>query len=377
MITDDILPSVSIKTRVYKCMNRESNKQLRTLKDKNRVAFYQSKYDYYKNFMRGLIIVSSMAYISFFVTDCQIFGRFSWETLFSRLIILAPLFLYLYINSKVKNYQIMVPISYLMIHMIIWCTDYATYLLPDRRYASEGMIVMNLIFVCAGFCAPFWYSTIAHFIMILDIVVANCFIHYEDVGMMFLFNLPCIVAVCAMHNIMEKVYLDHYIVSQKLEDLVVHDQLTKAFNRNKLKELCSSETEEFLFAKEKDVCILIIDIDFFKKVNDKYGHEAGDVVLKHTASILFETVDSTDFVIRWGGEEFVIILPGHSKDSGMSVAEQIRQNVENSDNTICPVTVSIGVAVYHGGNYHDTIALADQALYHAKTSGRNQVALSE
>ncbi len=346
------------------------------IQNTDHTKFYQSKYDYYKNFMKGLIIVSTMAYISFFLTDCQIFGRFSKETLFSRLIILLPLFLYLYVYKKINNYKIMVPVSYLMIHIIIWCTDWATYLLPDRRYASEGMIVMNLIFVCAGFCAPFWYSTIAHILMILDIVVANMFIRYEDVGMMILFNLPCIIAICAMHRIMEKVYLDHYLVSKKLEELVVHDQLTKVYNRNKIKEISNAETDELIFPKCSDICILIIDIDFFKKVNDNYGHEAGDVVLTHTASTLKETIGSMDYIIRWGGEEFVIILTDHTIDKGFSVAEKIRTNVENSDNGICPVTVSIGITAYKGGSYHSSIELADQALYQAKISGRNKVVLS-
>lgn len=346
---------------------------LAQLKKENRLGFYQSKYEYYKNFMRGLIIVSSMAYIAFFLTDCQLFGRFATETVIPRLFILIPLFGYLTLHKKIHDYRIMVPVSYLMIHIIIWCTDWATYLLPDRQYASEGMIVMNLIFVYAGFCAPFWYSTIAHSIILLDIIVADMFIHYENVGMMILFNLPCVVAVCSMHRIMEKVYLDHYLVSQKLENLVVHDQLTGVYNRNKLQELSTPDGEQLIFQKELPVSIFIIDIDFFKKVNDKYGHEAGDSVLVHMAQTLKNSVRSSDYVIRWGGEEFVIIVPGCKAECGVKVAEKIRKNVEESDNGICPITVSIGVAIYQGGNYHDTVEKADMALYEAKSRGRNRV----
>lgn len=267
----------------------------------------------------------------------------------------------------------MVPLSYLMVHIIIWCTDWATYLLPDRQYASEGMLIMNLIFVCAGFCAPFWYSTIAHVFMLVDILIANIFIHYENVGMMILFNLPCVVAVCAMHRIMEKVYMDHYIVSQKLENLVIHDQLTGVYNRNKLKELSTPDDEVFIFQKDLPVNLFLIDIDFFKMVNDKYGHEAGDTVLVNTASIIKNSLRSSDYVIRWGGEEFIVIMPGCSVESGRNLAEKIRINVEKSDNGICPVTISIGIAPYNGGNYHETIEMADKALYQAKTGGRNMV----
>ena len=339
----------------------------------NRYDFYQSKYDYYKNFMKWLIIVSSIAYLTFFMTDCQIFGRFAIETLIPRTIILPLLFIYLYIYQKVNSYKIMVPVSYLMVHTIIWCTDWATYLLPDRQYASEGMIVMNLIFVCAGFCAPFWFSTVAHIFMLVDIIIANTFIHYDDVGMMILFNLPCVLAVCAMHRVMEKVYLDHYVVSQQLESIVVHDHLTGVYNRNKLKELSLGDSEALNFQKDLPVSILLIDIDFFKEVNDTYGHEAGDTVLVHVASTLKNSIRSSDYVIRWGGEEFIIIVPGCPSKCGVEVAEKIRKNVENSDSGICSVTVSIGVATYNGGNYHDSIKLADKALYQAKSGGRNMV----
>lgn len=354
-------------------MAMTSTRKLAQLKKENRREFYQSKYDYYKNFMRGLLIVSSLAYITFFVTDCQIFGRFAKETFFSRVIILLPLFCYLMAYKRINHYKIMVPMAYLQIHIIIWLTDWATYLLPDRTYASEGMIVMNIIFVCAGFCAPFWYSTFGHVFLLVDILVANLFIHYEDVGMMVLFNLPCIIAVCVMHRIMEKVYLDHYLVSQQLENLVVHDQLTGVYNRNKLKEISTGDGEELNFPKDVSISVLLIDIDFFKKVNDQYGHEAGDIVLSSTAANLKKTVRSSGYVIRWGGEEFLIIVPGCPAECGLKLAEKLRKNIEESENGVCPVTISIGVTTYQGGNYHDTIEMADKALYQAKTTGRNKV----
>ena len=176
-----------------------------------------------------------------------------------------------------------------------------------------------------------------------------------------------------MHRIMEKVYLDHYLVSQQLENLVVHDQLTGVYNRNKLKEISTVDGEELNFPKDVSISVLLIDIDFFKKVNDQYGHEAGDIVLSSTAAHLKKTVRSSDYVIRWGGEEFLIIVPGCPAECGVKLAEKLRKTIEESENGVCPVTVSIGVTTYQGGNYHDTIELADQALYQAKSTGRNKV----
>ena len=193
-------------------MNKSKVKAKNLSPDK-RKAFYQSKYDYYKSFNKGLLIVSSFAYIFFFITDCSLFGRFAYETVFSRAFIIIPLLIYLVMYKKIDSYKVMTVASYLMIHMIIWCTDWSTYILPNREFASEGMLVMNLIFACAGFCAPYKYCIVAHCGLIVDILIANLFIKYDNVMMMILFNIPCVVALCVMHYMMENVYLDHYLVT--------------------------------------------------------------------------------------------------------------------------------------------------------------------
>ena len=100
---------------------------LRSLSKEDRKRFFQSKYDYYKSFNIRMITVSTLAYLSFFVTDCDIFGHFAFETLLSRAIVIVPFILYLILSKKVSDYRVMVPASYLMIHIIIWCTDWATY----------------------------------------------------------------------------------------------------------------------------------------------------------------------------------------------------------------------------------------------------------
>lgn len=345
------------------------------LSKEERKLFYQSKYEYYKAFNICLVTVSVLAYISFIFTDCGIFGRFSHETLLSRVIVILPFIVFVIIAKKVNNYRVVVPATYLMIHIIIWCTDWATYLLPDRQFAIPGMIIMNLIFVCAGFAAPFHYSLIAHLLLIGDIAWANTFIHYENLDMMYMFNIPCVIAVCVMHRMMQGVYLEHYITKDKLEKLVVHDQLTDMYNRNKMKEISDAVTGELTFAQGLKVSMLLIDIDFFKKVNDKYGHEAGDKVLTFLAQLLKTSVRATDYVIRWGGEEFLIIMPGCDSEQAVRVAEKIREKAEQSDNGVCKMTISIGVASYQDGDYHDTIKNADEALYQAKGAGRNKVVL--
>lgn len=348
---------------------------LSRLSKEERIAFFQSKYDYYRTFNLCMAIVSVIAYLSYFFTDCGIFGRFSYETLLSRIIIVIPFAAFMIMQKKVKDYRIMVPATYLLIHCIIWCTDWATYLLPDRQHAISGMIIMNLIFMCAGFAAPFSYSLVGHCLLIADIAVANIFIHYENLDMMYMFNIPAVIAVCVMHNMMQRVYLEQYVTKDKLEKLVVHDQLTDTFNRNKMKEISNAMTGELTYASDLAVSMLLIDIDYFKKVNDAYGHEAGDKVLVHLAQLLKGSVRATDHVIRWGGEEFLIVMPGCDSEQAMRIAEKIREKVEQSDNGICKMTISIGVSLYGGGDYHDTIKNADEAMYQAKATGRNKVML--
>lgn len=348
---------------------------LSKLSKEGRRAFYQSKYDYYRTFNLCMAVVSVVAYLSYFFTDCGIFGRFSYETLLSRIIIVIPFAAFMIMQKKVKDYRIMVPATYLLIHCIIWCTDWATYLLPDRQHAISGMIIMNLIFMCAGFAAPFSYSLVGHGLLVADIAVANIFIQYDNLDMMYMFNIPAVIAVCVMHNMMQRVYLEQYVTKDKLEKLVVHDQLTDTFNRNKMKEISNPTSGELTYASDLAVSMLLIDIDYFKKVNDAYGHESGDKVLVHLAQLLKSSVRATDYVIRWGGEEFLIVMPGCDSEQAVRVAEKIREKTEQSDNGVCKMTISIGVALYGGGDYHDTIKKADEAMYQAKEAGRNKVIL--
>jgi diguanylate cyclase (GGDEF)-like protein len=133
---------------------------------------------------------------------------------------------------------------------------------------------------------------------------------------------------------------------------------------------------------------LMIDVDHFKKVNDRHGHLAGDEVLRQLAQCVESEVRNSDVSARYGGEEFVILLPGTGIEAGRLLAERIRNAVSNESFEVSsvaeplPITVSIGVAVYRPGSKNDDlkvagerlIALADLALYEAKAGGRNTVA---
>lgn len=154
------------------------------------------------------------------------------------------------------------------------------------------------------------------------------------------------------------------------------DPLTKLFNRRAFTE----KLEQLYKAKKRNICLAILDIDFFKKINDSYGHQAGDTVLVQIANIIQDTLRTDDMVARLGGEEFGIQLNLHSHSDATELLEKLRQNIAHAtfefDQHNIRVTASIGATmgfIRDGNNYEMDLNLADKALYRAKTHGRNQL----
>ncbi|WP_019646136.1 GGDEF domain-containing protein [Novispirillum itersonii] len=172
------------------------------------------------------------------------------------------------------------------------------------------------------------------------------------------------------------------IVAERLQRELTHqartDPLTNTLNRRGFQEL--AERELLKAARSaRPLGVLVADIDHFKRLNDTYGHAAGDMVLQYFCALLNRALRQTDILARLGGEEFVIVLPETPPSEVMDVAERLRRTVQDTPMTfrdfLIPITVSIGVAYYPQSS--DTLeglqACADSALYRAKKSGRNCV----
>lgn len=175
-----------------------------------------------------------------------------------------------------------------------------------------------------------------------------------------------------------KVALQHTEeANQELRILSVTDKLTGIYNRTKLDVVLHEEVQR---AKRygSTFSAIILDIDHFKDINDEYGHNTGDEVLVNIAKIVQDNVRSTDTVGRWGGEEFLFILPGLSGDQAFVVAEKIRRVIECTEFTMAIQTsASMGVASYEQNECEvSIIARTDKALYDAKRSGRNKTVLA-
>lgn len=153
------------------------------------------------------------------------------------------------------------------------------------------------------------------------------------------------------------------------------DQLTGLFNRRRALEYLESITTG---GEVSAISIAMGDIDFFKKVNDTYGHDAGDEVLKNVAQIMRDSSRSTSFISRWGGEEFLIVFPECNGDHAFIALERLRRTIQNQATTVggqeISVTMTFGLAEYDFNKDIDSaIKEADEKLYQGKTSGRNRV----
>jgi diguanylate cyclase (GGDEF)-like protein/PAS domain S-box-containing protein len=168
-----------------------------------------------------------------------------------------------------------------------------------------------------------------------------------------------------------------------LQQQALQDGLTGLYNRRYLDETLPREIQRAHRA-EKPLGLIMLDIDHFKRFNDNYGHDAGDVLLREVGSYLQQHTRGADIACRFGGEEFVLVLPDISRDSLVERAEQVRRDISNltirhAEHTFVLVTVSLGLSLFPD-HAHDPIGLlkaADQALYAAKHRGRNRVVLFE
>lgn len=172
-------------------------------------------------------------------------------------------------------------------------------------------------------------------------------------------------------------------ISEKLSTIVIREELTGLYNRSYIRQRLQ---EEFYRSRRyvHPLSLLMIDVDGFKAINDKYGHAIGDHVLRSFADLIKQEIRQSDIPARYGGEEFLIIMPETSSEAAFYAAERLRQKVSSfrfevgshKDETI-QFTISIGICSFpqYGRNPKELISLADVAMYQAKNEGKNKVAV--
>lgn len=292
-----------------------------------------------------------------------------------------------------------------LLEMLIAC--YAIALLPFSKY-DKNQLALSLLFIFPLYTL-FVGSVALHedpntvFMWIIVIPVLSHFLLGRWLGLLVSIFYMLIAFVIyltkslAIHNEVDVVAMSNlafsgiavlffshvYEVSRirahrRLLHLATTDNLTSLANRTRFLDVFERERNHAA-RNQSDLTLILLDLDHFKLVNDGFGHDVGDEVLKYVSATISRRLRKTDLACRIGGEEFAILLPGADLDQGIAIAETIRQNIADlpyaKAENIIPLSASIGVAEYgfDGSNLETLYAAADQHLYAAKTSGRNQV----
>jgi diguanylate cyclase (GGDEF)-like protein/PAS domain S-box-containing protein len=167
------------------------------------------------------------------------------------------------------------------------------------------------------------------------------------------------------------------ILQKKLEQQALHDSLTGLYNRH-IDEILHKEFSR-AHREKKSISLAMIDIDHFKKINDKFGHQYGDLLLKSFSQYILSTIREEDLAARFGGDEIMIVFPGMTQENALIKAEEIRENFMNlavvANQQQVSTTITVGVATFpqNGKTVDEIIRSADWALYAAKEEGRNRV----
>ncbi|MBN1961511.1 MAG: sensor domain-containing diguanylate cyclase [Deltaproteobacteria bacterium] len=172
--------------------------------------------------------------------------------------------------------------------------------------------------------------------------------------------------------------IDNAITFERLQDMTIIDEWTGLYNARFLHRFIEEESRRAKRYRH-DLSIVFIDLDHFKQVNDTHGHSVGSTLLCYIGDVIKTCIRDTDRAIRYGGDEFVIVMPETPKQGAIIVAERLRQNLADNEfvvgKAIIKITASMGVAAYpdDGSDGHAVLGIADQSMYRAKNCGRNSV----
>lgn len=239
-------------------------------------------------------------------------------------------------------------------------------------FVTEGYLAVFWIFVVSGM--TFRHALLSASMAAIILIVSGFYIMSDrDLYTMHIFWIFCSFSFGCLGALMfDRSRKAVFMSQQELHHLAVTDELTGAFNRNHLKSVLSQEMARDI-RYDKTFGLLIIDIDNFKNINDTFGHAVGDEVLRKTAQILSASIRSNDTLVRWGGEEFVVIAIEVNETTLKHLCEKLRNKIEeNSFGAVEKVTVSIGATLFRKDDTRDALlSRADKALYQAKNEGRN------
>ncbi|MGJ8662379.1 MAG: GGDEF domain-containing protein, partial [Marinicella sp.] len=292
----------------------------------------------------------------------------------AHLLVVAPMLLIISVLAyKRQFYQFVMVALGLAPVIAIVCHTYIADKLPIYApFQMEGYLVIFWTFVISGLTFRLALVSAACSSTIL-LISAYGFMDQSDFYTMHVFWVVCcfsfgFLAALIFDKSRKAIFVSH----QKLHHMAITDALTGLFNRNHLNQVLSEEIDKCK-QNGNTFGLLILDIDHFKNINDTLGHDEGDRVLILTARFLSTLINKQDTLIRWGGEEFIVVAPEVNNRDIIQFCEKIRKQVAGERfNALGIMTVSIGATLFNKNDSQDAlIARADKALYAAKANGRN------
>jgi diguanylate cyclase (GGDEF)-like protein len=228
------------------------------------------------------------------------------------------------------------------------------------------LVAVSLILLVVIFKSKGVYDLLIFFLGLLMVSLSRAYIFLRSEVLMPVFYVTTAVGYFLIAY--SVIRLANYLKSVKvLEQTAFYDPLTKAYNRNFIEEYIKEELKKAKRLKE-EFCLLLIDLNDFKEVNDRYGHNAGDVVLKRVVEKLRRNLREYDMVARWGGDEFLVVLPA---EKGSNILEIVGRLVEDFKVSYGDVTVTLSVGYacfpYDGDTLDKLIEKADSRMYRSKS----------
>jgi len=244
-------------------------------------------------------------------------------------------------------------------------------------FLVEGYLGVLWIFVVSGltFRLAFVSAALGAAVVIIS---ASFYINEPDEYLIHVFWVFCSFSFGFLGSlIFERSRKTIFVTQRELKAMAITDALTGIFNRNKMNEVLPKEIVRALRYNKK-FGLLMIDIDHFKRINDVHGHDVGDQVLKKVATLLASSMRDNDILVRWGGEEFVVIALEMDEHNLVKFSQKLKQKIEHEQFDVAgSVTISLGATLVKANDtQHSMLMRADKALYEAKQAGRNTLKLA-
>lgn len=258
----------------------------------------------------------------------------------------------------------LIPGAFYLAHT--WPTD------SKKRFGISIIPMISTFIIGAMYLiVEFVYSVISPYYASIEILRLRPIFHYFNILVAVLLLLIFSILFALEVRYIQKLLNDE---NSRLGEIASRDPLTKAYNRRSIMDIVNQEIEGEI---QEKFGLILLDIDDFKKINDTYGHSVGDQVLIQIASIMQENIREDDYLCRWGGEEFLIVVHGDEDDYG-TVAERIRSSIEtyvfDNEGNSFSVTATLGISKHQTGlKLRTLVDMADQKMYYGKNHGKNQV----